>query len=153
VKAQDAIVAIDGEATQGKSLYDVADLLQGDAGSSVTLRVQRKGEGSPKDIQLIRCGSSNCRSWILLRWMLGHKLGPYRLIRRCMHVQDMMLLWIQQLGVWCTSLRLLTCHVAFTRSCQAHALLRTSEGPEAMAGSVHMHSLLSLLHNCASRNA
>ena len=44
VKAKDFIVAVDGAATRGKSLYEVADELQGPQGSKVTLTLERDGK-------------------------------------------------------------------------------------------------------------
>lgn len=54
IKAQDAVLAVDGQKTQGKSLYDVADLLQGEPGSSVVLSVLAKGDSRAKDVTLLR---------------------------------------------------------------------------------------------------
>ena len=44
VRAKDVIVAVDGAATAGKSLYEVADELSGPQGSKVTLTVEREGK-------------------------------------------------------------------------------------------------------------
>ena len=44
IKAKDGIVAVDGLATDGKSLYEVADELQGPQGSKVTLTIDRGGK-------------------------------------------------------------------------------------------------------------
>ena len=44
VRAKDLIVEVDGSATKGKSLYEVADELSGPQGSKVTLTVDRDGK-------------------------------------------------------------------------------------------------------------
>lgn len=43
IKAGDVLVAVDGTATKGLSLYDVSDLLQGEADSQVWLWVVAEG--------------------------------------------------------------------------------------------------------------
>ena len=55
VNPQDLLLAIDGKPTKGLSLYEASDLLQGEAGSSVTLTLQPKGQTSSKDVKLVRC--------------------------------------------------------------------------------------------------
>ena len=52
VKAKDFIVAVDGAATRGKSLYEVADELQGPQGSKVTLTLER--DGKTRDVAVQR---------------------------------------------------------------------------------------------------
>jgi carboxyl-terminal processing protease len=54
LRAQDAILAIDGIETLGKSLYEVADLLQGSSGSQVVLQVQPRGTQKVLELDLIR---------------------------------------------------------------------------------------------------
>jgi carboxyl-terminal processing protease len=54
IRAQDAILAIDGTETLGKSLYEVADLLQGAPGSRVVLHIRPLGTQKVTDVELIR---------------------------------------------------------------------------------------------------
>lgn len=53
LKAGDAIEYVDSKATQDISLYDAEQLIKGDAGSSVSLRVLRAGE-KPQTIKVVR---------------------------------------------------------------------------------------------------
>ncbi|KAG2446345.1 hypothetical protein HXX76_000932 [Chlamydomonas incerta] len=58
VRPGDVIAAVDGKPTRGISLYEASDLLQGPAGSSLTLTLQSPGKdgklGAPRDVQLVR---------------------------------------------------------------------------------------------------
>ena len=69
IRAQDTIISIDGTPTAGKSLYEVADMLQGDSGSHVMLRVRQKATGSETEFDLIRCA---LRVRVVLRERLLH---------------------------------------------------------------------------------
>lgn len=53
IKAGDVVEYIDGKATRDVSLYDARQLLQGDAGSAVALRILRAGE-KPQTIKVVR---------------------------------------------------------------------------------------------------
>lgn len=52
VRAGDVIVSVDGQPTRGLSLYDVSDLLQGDADSQVAGGGCRAAAGSSRACQL-----------------------------------------------------------------------------------------------------
>jgi carboxyl-terminal processing protease len=54
VLAQDEIVAIDGETTQGVTLSQAVDKMRGDIGSPITITVMRKGVDKPIDIKIVR---------------------------------------------------------------------------------------------------
>lgn len=59
IRPGDVIAAVDGRSTKGISLYEASELLQGEAGSTVTLTVQSpagpKGQlQPPRDIELVR---------------------------------------------------------------------------------------------------
>ncbi|KAG2433211.1 hypothetical protein HYH02_012752 [Chlamydomonas schloesseri] len=59
VRPGDVISAVDGKPTRGISLYEASDLLQGPAGSSLTLTLQTpQGQdgklGAPREVQLVR---------------------------------------------------------------------------------------------------
>lgn len=60
IRAQDAVLSIDGVPTAGRSLYEVADMLQGESGSHVVLRVRQKASGAEKDFDLARCALTSC---------------------------------------------------------------------------------------------
>ena len=53
LKAGDRIVAINGESTQGKSVSDVSALLKGQAGTALTLLIERPG-AKPKEYSIVR---------------------------------------------------------------------------------------------------
>ncbi|KAI8472128.1 MAG: photosystem II D1 protease [Monoraphidium minutum] len=53
VRAGDVIEAIGGTKSRGLSLYEVSDLLQGEEGSEVTLRVRSSGR-APRDVTVAR---------------------------------------------------------------------------------------------------
>ena len=50
----DIIVAVNGTAVKGKTIDQVRPLIVGDAGTSVTLTIQRAGQTKPLDITLVR---------------------------------------------------------------------------------------------------
>lgn len=54
LKANDVILAVDGQATQGKSLDEVVKAIRGPKGSTVTLTVSRSGESQPLEIKITR---------------------------------------------------------------------------------------------------
>lgn len=65
IQPQDALIAVDGKQVQGLSIYEAANLLQGESGSSVTLTLRSKGKQQTKDVQLTRCARKHprmCRS-------------------------------------------------------------------------------------------
>lgn len=53
LKAGDRILAINGESTQGKSVSDVSALLKGQAGTALTLLIERPGS-KPKEYSIVR---------------------------------------------------------------------------------------------------
>lgn len=54
IEAGDLIVQIDGESIKGKSLAEAIELMRGEKGSKITLKVMRQGLEKPKDIEIIR---------------------------------------------------------------------------------------------------
>jgi carboxyl-terminal processing protease len=54
VLAQDEIVAIDGETTQGVTLNQAVDKMRGNIGDPITITVMRKGVDKPIDIKIVR---------------------------------------------------------------------------------------------------
>ncbi|WP_299775965.1 S41 family peptidase [uncultured Pseudoteredinibacter sp.] len=54
IEAGDLIVQIDGESIKGKSLSEAIELMRGEKGSKITLKVMRQGLEKPKDIEIIR---------------------------------------------------------------------------------------------------
>jgi carboxyl-terminal processing protease len=54
IKAQDRILAVSGVPTEGKSLYDVAAMLQGPPQSSVILTLVPRDASNSKDVKLTR---------------------------------------------------------------------------------------------------
>ena len=92
MKPQDVVLAIDSKQLRGLSLYEAAELLQGEAGSSVTLTLQPKGQRSSTDKTLVRCarlhlltqtGTSGCK---LLQACSTHAPIAHPL-RRCTLIQ------------------------------------------------------------------
>ncbi|MBB6519868.1 S41 family peptidase [Pseudoteredinibacter isoporae] len=54
IEAGDLIVQIDGKSIKGKSLAEAIELMRGEKGSKITLKVMRDGLEKPKDIEIIR---------------------------------------------------------------------------------------------------
>ncbi|CAL8471979.1 g11521 [Coccomyxa elongata] len=54
IEPRDGLVAIDGKQTEGLSLYDAGDMLQGAEGSEVKLTIRKHGQASTKDLTLVR---------------------------------------------------------------------------------------------------
>ncbi|MBN2255417.1 MAG: S41 family peptidase [Deltaproteobacteria bacterium] len=54
IKAQDQIVAIEGESTKGFSLFDAVQKLRGPKGTNVTISIMREGFEKPKDFTITR---------------------------------------------------------------------------------------------------
>lgn len=54
IKAQDQIVAIEGESTKGFSLFDAVQKLRGPKGTQVTISIMREGFEKPKDFTITR---------------------------------------------------------------------------------------------------
>ncbi|WP_299981022.1 S41 family peptidase [uncultured Pseudoteredinibacter sp.] len=54
IEAGDLIVKIDDESIKGKSLAEAIELMRGEKGSKITLKVMRQGLEKPKDIEIVR---------------------------------------------------------------------------------------------------
>ncbi|EIE23663.1 photosystem Ii D1 C-terminal processing protease [Coccomyxa subellipsoidea C-169] len=54
IEPRDGVVAINDRQTQGLSLYEAGDLLQGTEGSEVTLTVRKHGQDTTKQLTLVR---------------------------------------------------------------------------------------------------
>ena len=54
IKAQDQIIAIEGESTKGFSLFDAVQKLRGPKGTQVTITIMREGFEKPKDFTITR---------------------------------------------------------------------------------------------------
>lgn len=54
IRAQDTVLAIDGRPTEGQSLYDVANELQGEVGSTVTITLREQGSRRERTVELTR---------------------------------------------------------------------------------------------------
>ncbi len=54
LQAGDKILEINGQSAKGKSYSDVSTILKGQAGTSITLRVQREGTDQPFDLSITR---------------------------------------------------------------------------------------------------
>ena len=54
VLAQDEIIALDGETTQGITLNQAVDKMRGDIGKPITITVRRKNVDKPIDIKIVR---------------------------------------------------------------------------------------------------
>lgn len=54
IKAQDQIIAIEGESTKGFSLFDAVQKLRGPKGTQVTISIMREGFEKPKDFTITR---------------------------------------------------------------------------------------------------
>lgn len=54
VEPRDGLVAINGKQTEGLSLYEAGDMLQGAEGSEVTLTIRKHGQASTNDLTLVR---------------------------------------------------------------------------------------------------
>ncbi|MCD8545756.1 S41 family peptidase [Candidatus Woesebacteria bacterium] len=52
--AGDQILAVDGETISDYSLYEIVQIIRGDAGTDVVLTIRREGEGDTKDITITR---------------------------------------------------------------------------------------------------
>ena len=50
----DKILAVNGESTKGKSTSDVSALLKGQAGTSLTLTIEREGVSKPMEVNIVR---------------------------------------------------------------------------------------------------
>ena len=61
IKAGDKVMAIDGFPTKGLSLVEAAQLMRGDIGKAIILRVLRDGFEQPKDFRIVR-GTVKIRS-------------------------------------------------------------------------------------------
>ena len=54
LKPGDKILAVNGESTQGKNVSDVSAMLKGQAGTKISLTIERKGNSKPFDVSLTR---------------------------------------------------------------------------------------------------
>lgn len=54
IEAGDLIVQIDGDSIKGKSLSEAIELMRGEKGSKIVLKVMRDGLEKPKDIEIVR---------------------------------------------------------------------------------------------------
>lgn len=54
LKPGDKILAVNGESTQGKNSSDVSALLKGQAGTSLTLTIEREGVSKPMEVNIVR---------------------------------------------------------------------------------------------------
>lgn len=54
LKPGDKILAVNGESTKGKNYSDISAVLKGQAGTSLTILIEREGLPKPKEITLVR---------------------------------------------------------------------------------------------------
>ena len=54
LKPGDKILAVNGESTQGKNVSDVSAMLKGQAGTKISLTIERKGNAKPFEVSLTR---------------------------------------------------------------------------------------------------
>lgn len=54
IREGDRIIQVDGVSTKGKSISEVANMLRGEIGSEVFLKIRREGEKEPIEFRLIR---------------------------------------------------------------------------------------------------
>lgn len=54
IREGDKIIEVDGKSTKGKSISEVANMLRGEIGSEVFLKIGREGEEEPIEFRLIR---------------------------------------------------------------------------------------------------
>jgi len=54
IREGDKIIEVDGTSTKGKSISEVANMLRGEIGSEVFLKIMREGEEEPIEFRLIR---------------------------------------------------------------------------------------------------
>jgi C-terminal processing protease CtpA/Prc len=50
----DELISVDGIPVSGKNYEQVAQMVRGEVGSTVTLQIKRKGEESPREISITR---------------------------------------------------------------------------------------------------
>ncbi|MBS0184131.1 MAG: PDZ domain-containing protein [Nitrospira sp.] len=55
----DELLSVDGTAVSGKSYEQLVKMVRGEAGSTVKLQIKREGEGSPREISVMRVASDS----------------------------------------------------------------------------------------------
>ncbi|MBI4782054.1 MAG: PDZ domain-containing protein [Oscillatoriophycideae cyanobacterium NC_groundwater_1537_Pr4_S-0.65um_50_18] len=96
IRAGDQIVAIDGKATAGMTVEDASKLIQGEAGTSITLKIGREGK-TPFDLPLVRARIEVPNVHSSVRQEGNTKVGYIRLTEFSSHAPDQMRRAIQNL--------------------------------------------------------
>jgi len=96
IKAGDQIVAIDGKATAGMTVEDASKLIQGEAGTPITLKIGREGK-PPFDLPLVRARIEVPNVNSSVRQEGNAKVGYIRLTEFSSHAPDQMRRAIQSL--------------------------------------------------------
>lgn len=76
--ANDRIVKINGESTQGKTIMDAVQRIRGEKGTAVTLTIERDGLEEPFNVEIVR---DEIKLKSLTSKIVGNKIGYVRLKR------------------------------------------------------------------------
>ncbi|MBW4657325.1 MAG: S41 family peptidase [Drouetiella hepatica Uher 2000/2452] len=96
IKTGDQIVAIDGKTTAGMTVEDASKLIQGEAGTPITLKIGREGK-TPFDLPLVRARIEVPNVHSSVRQEGNAKVGYIRLTEFSSHAPDQMRRAIQGL--------------------------------------------------------
>jgi carboxyl-terminal processing protease len=96
IRVGDRILAIDGKATEGMSVEDASNLIRGEAGTNITLRLDR-GDGG-FDVPLTRARIELPTVRYSLRQENGNRIGYIRLSEFSSHAPDQMRRAIEDLN-------------------------------------------------------
>lgn len=89
LQAGDRILAIDGRSTQGMTVKQASDLIQGEVGSKITLKIERSGN-RPFDLDMTRALIEVPNVSHAVRQEGGSKIGYIRLTEFSGHAPDQM---------------------------------------------------------------
>lgn len=96
IRSGDQILEIDGKSTRGMTVEDASRLIQGEAGTEITLKIQRNGQ-SPFEMPLTRARIELPNVSSVLRQEAGSRIGYIRLTEFSGHAPDQMRRAIQQM--------------------------------------------------------
>lgn len=97
LQAGDRILAIEGQPTEGMSVSDAAQLIRGEAGSQVTLKISRSAQPEPFDVPLTRTRLEVPAVFSNLRNEFGTRVGYIRLTEFSAHAGEQMQAAIEDL--------------------------------------------------------
>jgi carboxyl-terminal processing protease len=97
IRSGDRILAIEGRSTQGMPVEEASNLIRGDAGTLITLRISREGQ-DPFDLSLTRARIELPTVRYALRQEGGSRIGYIRLGEFSSHAADQMRHAIEELS-------------------------------------------------------